>query len=472
MMSKNDSRLSTAFFSLLFTYILAFLFESQVFYSLADYYDIPENTNYMLSAILAHLAGLALCGFLPGSFLSARKVILIATSVCTIGTIPFFFYSPIWLLGVSLVIGSFVSGCAVAAWGYYLKTCHAKGKRLKACADVLIYSNILMTIFFTTSFYISPHIALYLCLVTIISAGVCAYFLPEPTQDENVVPVQETKILVKAPLTVLMVFVIILTINSGLMYQVFNPAFSTFDYLDCWYWALPYIVALLIMRNIPQKVKRAYVLYVGMGMIILAFMMFMFMSLSMTEYFLVDTFMLGACGIFDLFWWSILAEILEYSKRPTRIFGFGLAANVLGVLLGDLLGTGMKEMKLPDERIAVVALSVVCITMAILPYLNMLLVRLLKEHDYLIDLWQPPEQEENPGEVPVMVTSNVPLTAREEEVLSLILKAKSNKSIGGKLFISESTVKTHVKNIFTKYDVSSRAELMRKLLNNNAEKSV
>ena len=45
-------------------------------------------------------------------------------------------------------------------------------------------------------------------------------------------------------------------------------------------------------------------------------------------------------------------------------------------------------------QIAVVALSVVCVTMAILPYLNMLLVRLLKEHDYLIDLWQLPEQEE------------------------------------------------------------------------------
>ncbi len=464
-MFKNYSKLSTAFFSLLFTYILAFLFESQVFYSLAEHYGIPEDTKYILSAIVAHFAGLVLCGFLSGSFLTARKVFLVATSVCSVGTIPYFFYSPIWLLGVSLVVCSFVTGCAVTSWGYYLRKFHAKGKRLKTCADVLIYSNILMTIFFTVSFYVSPHIALYLCLITIIAAGVCAYFLPEPEKEECVEPASKPEVPIKAPLTILMAFVIILTINSGLMYQVFNPTFSKYSYIDCWYWALPYIVALLIVRNLSNKVKRAYVLYVGMGMIMLAFMLYMFMSLSIAEYFLVDTFMLGACGIFDLFWWSILAEMLEFSRKPARFFGIGISANVLGVLLGCFLGKMMRDYQLTDPQIAVVALSVVCVTMAILPYLNMLLVRLLKEHDYLIDLWQLPEQEEEQlAGIPMTVASNTPLTAREEEVLSLILKAQSNKAIAGKLFISESTVKTHVKNIFSKYDVSSRAELISKLL--------
>jgi DNA-binding NarL/FixJ family response regulator len=50
------------------------------------------------------------------------------------------------------------------------------------------------------------------------------------------------------------------------------------------------------------------------------------------------------------------------------------------------------------------------------------------------------------------------LTAREIEVLRRIAAGKSNKEIGAELFISEGTVKTHVKSIFAKLDVVSRTE--------------
>jgi DNA-binding NarL/FixJ family response regulator len=50
------------------------------------------------------------------------------------------------------------------------------------------------------------------------------------------------------------------------------------------------------------------------------------------------------------------------------------------------------------------------------------------------------------------------LSAREVEVLRRIAAGKSNKEIGAELFISEGTVKTHVKSIFAKLDVVSRTE--------------
>jgi DNA-binding NarL/FixJ family response regulator len=59
-----------------------------------------------------------------------------------------------------------------------------------------------------------------------------------------------------------------------------------------------------------------------------------------------------------------------------------------------------------------------------------------------------------------------PLTVREKEVLQLILSGKSNREIAGTLYISENTVKTHIRNIFSKYDVSSRVELVSTLLKN------
>lgn len=50
------------------------------------------------------------------------------------------------------------------------------------------------------------------------------------------------------------------------------------------------------------------------------------------------------------------------------------------------------------------------------------------------------------------------LTDRETQILELLAKGLSNRSIGVALHISESTVKSHLKSTFAKLDVTSRAE--------------
>lgn len=51
-----------------------------------------------------------------------------------------------------------------------------------------------------------------------------------------------------------------------------------------------------------------------------------------------------------------------------------------------------------------------------------------------------------------------PLTEREVQILRLLAEGKSNRAIGQALFITESTVKSHLKSLFVKLDVTSRAE--------------
>ena len=51
-----------------------------------------------------------------------------------------------------------------------------------------------------------------------------------------------------------------------------------------------------------------------------------------------------------------------------------------------------------------------------------------------------------------------PLTAREHDVLTMISQGLSNKRVARALEISPETVKSHVKNIFLKLEVSTRAE--------------
>ena len=53
------------------------------------------------------------------------------------------------------------------------------------------------------------------------------------------------------------------------------------------------------------------------------------------------------------------------------------------------------------------------------------------------------------------------LSARESEVLSLVLAGKDNRTIANELFLSEGTIKSHVHNIMKKTGTSTRDELKK-----------
>jgi DNA-binding CsgD family transcriptional regulator len=63
----------------------------------------------------------------------------------------------------------------------------------------------------------------------------------------------------------------------------------------------------------------------------------------------------------------------------------------------------------------------------------------------------------------ISVIPEVQLSKREREVFDLVLQGKSNKQIALSLDISVRTVEFHLKNVYAKFQVSSRIELLLKL---------
>jgi DNA-binding NarL/FixJ family response regulator len=56
-----------------------------------------------------------------------------------------------------------------------------------------------------------------------------------------------------------------------------------------------------------------------------------------------------------------------------------------------------------------------------------------------------------------------PLSKTEQQVLFLLVKGYTNQQIADACFVSINTIKTHVTNIFIKFDVHSKMQLMQKI---------
>ncbi len=458
----DQRKLSIIVFSLFFSWLLAFPFEGQVLYAITERFNMDPH-SMIFSSIAAHFVGLFSCGLFIKTMKATRKLMVFSIGFCIICSLPFF-YTPSILWNISLISSSFMAGTCVASWGFYFKTCTPSNERIKTAADVLIYSNLLMIAINVTAINLTPYAGLALSLIMLVGALSFAIRLPErvkavgqPCNNES----KKTVSLIK-PLVFLCFFIMIVTINSGLMYQVINPAFAHHGWLVSWYWAVPYIMALFVVKNLPSKVNRNYILYVAIAMTGLSFIAFMIFDRSISSYLIINTLMLGAYGVCDLFWWSILGEMLEYDDNPAKILGIGLSANVLGVLIGGMLGNLIITDDTNNDSTSIIALAVVCIILVILPLLHKHLLMLLKNHTFLTTLYDMalPKQK--------LAIDNFTLigglTQRESEIAALLLKGRTYRMIANELYLSENTVKTHIKNIYSKFNIQSKTELVHLLM--------
>lgn len=457
MLHLNNRRLSVIVFSLFSAWLLAFPFQGQILYALAASRQVFAE-GFITMAIYSHFMGLLLCGFLVKTIKGAKTLMLGSIIICLLASAVFFLPpSGLWL--PALIVCSFLSGCFVAAWGFFFQGCTPRNERIKTAADGLIISNLLMILLNMTAIHLTAYTGLTLAMLMLGAAFFFALRLPN-NQTRN--GSGSAAVSIMKPLGLLCLFIGLLTINSGLMYQVLNPAFVHLEWLVSWYWAVPYVLALYIMRNLPRKSNRTYLLYVAIAMIGFAFIVFMLIDRSALSYVIVNTLMLGACGVYDLFWWSILGEMLDLVKNPARLLGIGLSANVLGVLLGALVGNSITSLEVQSPNSTLLALSIVCLSLVILPPLHRQLTLLLKEHVFLTMVADLPVNEAD--NLPKNIKGFNQLTERESEIAALLLKGKTYRMISQELRVSENTVKTHVKNIYAKVGVQSRTELMNILL--------
>ena len=339
MKRPNERVLSVIVFALFSSWLLAFPFQGQILHALLDSHQLPAG-EFIYGTIAAHLAGLFLCGFFIKTALMAKRLILYSIVACIFAS-AIFFLPPSFLWMTALLSASFLPGACVAAWGCYFKICSPQEERLRTAADALIFASILMILLNMAALHLSLYLGLGLSMIALGAAFQFVLMLPGAAKPVDPAPTGPAgnQLSLTGPFALLCLFIAVIAINGGLMYQVISPAFAHLERLTGWYWAVPYIAAMSVMKNLPRKANRAYILYVAIAMTGISFILFTLLDRSALSYIIVDTLMMGAFGLFDLFWLSILGAMLSFSDNPAKLLGIGLSANVLGVLLGGLAGS-------------------------------------------------------------------------------------------------------------------------------------
>ncbi len=201
-----------------------------------------------------------------------------------------------------------------------------------------------------------------------------------------------------------------------------------------------YAIGLIVAGFISDKSRR------WGGVSCLAALVFPFLALALGENLTGVTIMWVMAYLFlgylSVFRAIVFADISENMNLPA-LAALGLAAGRLGEAAGTLGSEQLTGTPL------ILFTGVISILLVVLFFM---LYQRLYEPDIN------PEAQERQRFTAYVTHYN--LSGREEEIFSLIIQGKSNAEIAAALYISESTVKFHVGNIFKKTGPANRQELI------------
>lgn len=175
---------------------------------------------------------------------------------------------------------------------------------------------------------------------------------------------------------------------------------------------------------------------------------------------LLDAFLQGSYGVLDFFVLTYLAlPALLFGGPVYRYYALGLSVNAMVVASGFVWGP---PLEFPLHPADVHTISLVTAVALIIGTVSALVLRGFRTS------WVRDDQEKDPvqaasGEQLQEVMESAGLTNREQDVVLLILQGHANQQIADELSITVNTVKTHIRNIYSKTGASSRADFILKI---------
>jgi len=453
----------------------SFICHGPVFYYQANALDYGD-TFYNAVFILITSTGMVISAIFLRRWQAAKKALLISVALSFLSVLAISFL-PILLILPTRLILALLSGFFVSAWSYFFYYNTPAHKRGQAIADILVIGSIVFT--FSSFLTLTANNFLSFIYAIILLAVVFTLCSKMTLQAEQIILVQDNfdhkKIAqcaihsqFKYAFTLLLICIFVISFTMGVTFQVVIPYFSTTTSLVRLYPSLPYMAALIVFRLILKDSYKSFIVYISTSVLILSYILFAFSPASAKMMLLVITPMMIAYSIFNYFWWDILCDLCPFSPTPSFAIGISHAVNFFGIFIGSTLSLYfLTHYHLQPSDVAFATIGLTSIIISLSPFLNQYMRNSFSNHIFFI---QPPISKNTSSDETDAVPISHLLTARESELVALVLNGYTYRAIAEKLVISENTVKTHAKNIYKKLNINSKYELIQYYTKNSTRK--
>lgn len=444
---------------LYFGWILSFPYFGVLFKEISFALEL-DFSSLTLAFMLSHAAG-----FLVGAFFLKKtdhwQSLMYGSliSVIVLNTILWFAPKSLWLLLMALI--GFCSPFYILGWSCLIAT-YPSAKKMKLIMHFVILANIIVIISIYLSTVLMPAF-LYLIVLLPLLAALIVLLVLMPPQGEAISQKEDT---VEQPLTIffipaMVVFITLLNITLAYFYTVIENSYSAVSinvFTARYYKFIPYLAPFFYILIFKRKINLKNMIYFAVSMTGLAYLLFVFLGDSIFGFYLTITAIQIGYVLLAMFVWLLIGNLSTRYATPFRYFGFGLFSILLGTFLGGFLSEyHYLQGDTPELLTAFSAIAAFFVALLLLPWLleesseinvapnqaNTNIGRLMSDQQYLEELYL-----------------KTGMTPREIEIVELLMDGCTNKAIAEKLYISENTIKTHLRKIYRKSNVSRKSELL------------
>lgn len=243
--------------------------------------------------------------------------------------------------------------------------------------------------------------------------------------------------------------IFLIKVGEGIIYadleSNLSASFNNYEF----YFILPYVLSLITTLIIAKKIKKKVftllttsISLIGLGFVILI--------ASAENIFYSNLLMNFGYGIFDIIIWSSIVYFIYIYGNGVKIASAIMFFHFLGMFLGGVLSIFFKT---TSNILYIIFVSFIFLSVILIPKVSEITNGKMDRAKKKLDNEMKSRQELKSKKDYRL------LSKREKEVLEEILMGKINRDIAKSLNISETTVKTHCKNICEKLGVKTKKQV-------------
>lgn len=268
--------------------------------------------------------------------------------------------------------------------------------------------------------------------------------------------------------TQLVVLVILFYLAGGLMQKMIASGVNLGFYESFWltnivYFAVCLLVGLIVYFNPSLDLRYIYRLILpllGIGFVL-------FPALQHSFAVVPFTFLQSGFALFDLYTWVLFTYLAASHRYPVSVIGSGMFLITAAILTGELLFTGVFS----TITMTMKQTDLISLFAAILMFAGTMVFHGERETfagwangtSMVIEETACASDDADCSLIAQEVlrfSSPYNLTPREKQILLLLLEGRNNPYIREKLNVSNNTLKTHLRNVYRKFSINDRQELL------------